>query len=103
MRPSPLSAEQIEQQLQMLNEHAPKPWQIDDDKLSLDVRFKNFTEAFAFMTAVALKAEKLDHHPNWQNVYNRVSIQLTTHDVGGLTALDFELATAINALAERAK
>jgi len=97
MRPSLLSAEQIEQRLNTLNANAKQQWQVVEGKLSLDLRFKNFTEAFAFMTAVALKAEKIDHHPNWQNVYNRVSLQLTTHDVGGLTSLDFELATLINA------
>ncbi len=62
-------------------------------------RFKNFVEAFGFMTKVALLAEKLDHHPEWSNVYRTVSIALTTHDSKGVTALDVALATQIEALA----
>ncbi|GLS41798.1 putative pterin-4-alpha-carbinolamine dehydratase [Mesorhizobium tianshanense] len=54
--------------------------------------FKNFSEAFAFMTRVALAAEKMDHHPDWSNVYKTVNVSLNTHDAAGLTALDFELA-----------
>jgi 4a-hydroxytetrahydrobiopterin dehydratase len=54
--------------------------------------FRNFSEAFAFMTRTALAAEKLDHHPDWSNVYKTVEVKLNTHDAGGLTALDFELA-----------
>lgn len=64
--------------------------------------FADFSEAFAFMTRAALAAEKLNHHPNWSNVYNRVTIRLTTHDAnqgkGGLTTLDFTLADAFDAL-----
>jgi 4a-hydroxytetrahydrobiopterin dehydratase len=60
-------------------------------------RFKSFVEAFGFMTRVALLAEKLDHHPEWSNVYNRVTIVLTTHDSGGVTELDLKLATQIDA------
>ncbi|MBO6640217.1 MAG: 4a-hydroxytetrahydrobiopterin dehydratase [Roseitalea sp.] len=59
-------------------------------------RFKGFTEAFAFMTAAALTAEKMDHHPEWFNVYNRVEVRLTTHDSGGVTALDIDLAKAMD-------
>ncbi len=58
-------------------------------------RFRDFTEAFAFMTRVALLAEKADHHPEWTNVWNRVDILLTTHDAGGLSMRDIELARAI--------
>jgi 4a-hydroxytetrahydrobiopterin dehydratase len=58
--------------------------------------FENFSEAFAFMTLVALAAEKMDHHPDWSNVYKTVNVTLNTHDAGGLTALDFELASAMN-------
>lgn len=63
--------------------------------------FRNFSEAFAFMTRVALAAEKMDHHPDWSNVYGTVHIALSTHDAGGLTALDFELARRIDRLAAR--
>lgn len=60
--------------------------------ISRTFTFKNFSEAFAFMTRVALAAEKMDHHPDWSNVYKTVEVTLNTHDAGGLTALDFELA-----------
>jgi len=59
-------------------------------------KFGTFVEAFAFMTAAALTAEKMDHHPEWFNVYNRVEVRLTTHDSGGVTALDIALAAALN-------
>ena len=60
--------------------------------------FKDFMEAFSFMTQVALKAEKMNHHPEWFNVYNRVEITLTTHDAGGLTDKDQKLADYINSI-----
>lgn len=62
-------------------------------------RFKDFSEAFAFMTRVALAAEKAGHHPDWSNGYNRVEIALSTHDAGGLTERDIALATVIDAIA----
>ena len=65
--------------------------------------FKNFSEAFAFMTRVALAAEKMDHHPDWSNVYKTVDVTLNTHDAGGVTALDFELAKKMNRYFERLK
>lgn len=58
--------------------------------------FRNFSEAFAFMTRVALAAEKMDHHPDWSNVYSKVEVTLNTHDAGGLTVLDFDLAGKMN-------
>lgn len=61
--------------------------------------FKDFTEAFAWMTRMAITAEKLNHHPEWFNVYKRVDVTLTTHDVGGLSELDAKLATAMDASA----
>lgn len=61
--------------------------------------FRNFSEAFAFMTRVAMAAEKLDHHPDWTNVYKTVDVTLQTHDAGGLTELDFKLARKMNAYA----
>ena len=73
-------------------------WTVQTDRLSRDLRFATFVEAFGFMSQVALLAESRNHHPNWSNVYNRVSIELTTHDLGGISDLDVELATAINAL-----
>ncbi|WP_394691475.1 4a-hydroxytetrahydrobiopterin dehydratase [Hoeflea sp.] len=76
-------------------------WTIDagETALSRDFKFKNFSEAFGFMARAALVAEKLDHHPEWKNVYRTVDVRLTTHDAGGLTELDFELAAAMDAIA----
>jgi 4a-hydroxytetrahydrobiopterin dehydratase len=74
-------------------------WEIIGGKLHREFRFKDFVGAFRFMTALALRAEAKNHHPEWFNVYSRVVIDLTTHDAGGLTVLDFELAAAANELA----
>ena len=73
-------------------------WQVEDERLKRQWQFSDFSEAFAFMTRVALLAEAKQHHPNWSNVYNRVTIELTTHDLGGLSNLDAELAQSIDAL-----
>ena len=75
-------------------------WQHDDqrDAISRQFKFANFVEAWGFMTRVAIHAEKMNHHPEWSNVYNRVDITLTTHDCGGLSALDIGLAQKIEAL-----
>ena len=69
------------------------------DALRKSFKFKSFSEAWGFMTRVALAAEKLNHHPEWSNVYNRVEITLTTHDCGGLSDLDVTLARRIDKLA----
>jgi 4a-hydroxytetrahydrobiopterin dehydratase len=69
---------------------------LDHDALRREFRFKDFSEAWGFMARVALLAEKLDHHPDWSNVYNTVRIELTTHDAGGLSDNDVQLAQAIN-------
>jgi len=74
-------------------------WKLKDGKLYREFVFKNFTEAFAFMQKVAVLAEEMDHHPEWSNVYNKVQISLTTHDAGGITVLDFELAEKISRVA----
>jgi 4a-hydroxytetrahydrobiopterin dehydratase len=73
-------------------------WKVVNDKLNRSFKFNNFVDAFAFMTKVAIVAEKANHHPELFNVYNRVVIDLTTHDVGGIGLLDIELAKKINAL-----
>ena len=75
-------------------------WTLAADGLSIhrEVRFRDFSEAWGFMTRVALLAEKQDHHPDWSNVWNTVRITLSTHDAGGLTANDVRLAEAVNAL-----
>lgn len=76
-------------------------WVRSGETLSREFRFGSFTDAFAFMTLVAFDAERLDHHPEWRNVYNRVEIVLTTHDAGGLTHLDADLARRIEAAAAK--
>ena len=73
-------------------------WRIDDGKLHKAFRFRDFVEAFGFMAEVALLAEKQSHHPEWTNVYNTVTINLTTHDAGGISARDFEFAFSVDAL-----
>lgn len=74
-------------------------WSLRGGKLCRELKFADFGEAFGFMTRVALIAETLGHHPDWSNVWNRVSIELSTHDVGGLSAKDFELAARIDQVA----
>jgi 4a-hydroxytetrahydrobiopterin dehydratase len=72
-------------------------WQETNNQLKCSFKFKNFIDAFAFMTKVAFAAEKLNHHPNWSNVYNQVDIVLTTHDAGNkVTEKDWQLAKKIN-------
>lgn len=71
----------------------------DRDAIRRSLRFKDFNAAFAFMTRVALMAERMDHHPEWFNVYNRVEITLSTHDAGGLSERDLALARFIDAAA----
>jgi 4a-hydroxytetrahydrobiopterin dehydratase len=71
-------------------------WSLVGGKLHRELRFPDFSAAFGFMSRVALAAERMDHHPDWSNVYNRVTIDLETHDAGGLTALDFDLAAQIS-------
>jgi len=92
--PEPLSSQAIQSRLSELTQ-----WEINEaGMLHRDFQFSNFLDAFGFMSKVALLAEKMDHHPNWSNVYNRVSIDLTSHDAGGLTSRDFKLAKAIDRL-----
>lgn len=74
-------------------------WEEKDNKLVRTFKFRDFTEAFGFMTKVAIEAEKMDHHPNWSNVYNQVTIELTTHDAGNtVTDNDRNLASKIDSL-----
>ncbi len=73
-------------------------WSIKGKKLVRDWQFKDFFEAFGFITQVALLAQSMDHHPEWKNCYSKVSIELTTHDLGGLSNKDIELAQGINLL-----
>lgn len=73
-------------------------WELRDGKLYRRCQFADFVEAFGFMARVALLAERANHHPEWFNVYNKVEIELTTHDAGGISERDFALATEIDAL-----
>ncbi len=73
-----------------------------DTAITRTFTFDSFVVAFGFMTSAAIVAEKMNHHPEWSNVYNRVTVRLTTHDAGGLTAQDFDLASKMNALASSA-
>jgi 4a-hydroxytetrahydrobiopterin dehydratase len=76
-------------------------WSVQDGKLHRQFKFASFVEAFGFMSSLALVAESMGHHPEWFNVYNRVTIDLTTHDSGGITQLDIQLATQANRLAAK--
>ena len=73
-------------------------WEIHPKHIERNIIFKNFVDAFSFMTKVALLAEKYNHHPNWENVYSKVKIKLSTHDLGGISSLDNVLASEINNL-----
>ncbi len=84
-----------------MDDELPDGWTLEEGGKALlrTFKFKNFSEAFAFLTRVALYAEKIDHHPEFTNVWNRVDFRLTTHDTGGVTERDRKLARAINELA----
>jgi 4a-hydroxytetrahydrobiopterin dehydratase len=91
----PLTAEQIN----ALAGELPQ-WSLVDGKLHRELRFADFNEAFGFMTRAALLAEKMDHHPEWSNIYNKVDVTLSTHDAGGLTDLDLAMARAMEGWAQ---
>ena len=84
-------------QLDSFTEKNPS-WIIDNKTIKKEFKFDNFIEAFGFMSKVALLSEKMDHHPDWQNTYNKVKINLTTHDKGGITTNDIKLAESIDKL-----
>lgn len=90
-----LSAEAVAARLDNLT-----GWSLDGGKLHRSFRFADFRRAFAFMTGAALAAEKLNHHPEWFNVWSKVDVHLNTHEAGGITELDFQLAEAMNELAD---
>ena len=83
-----------------LNARSAAAWQIAENRLHKAFRFRDFNAAFGFVTRVALLAEAANHHPDWCNSYRDVQVHLTTHAVGGLTALDFALAARIDAVAD---
>ena len=76
-------------------------WRVKDEKLHREYRFADFVHAFGFMATAAIAIEKMNHHPEWFNVYNRVSVDLTTHDAGGISAKDFELARLLDSIAAK--
>lgn len=75
-------------------------WEYEDDALITDFEFDNFKDCMSAMNRIAFECEALNHHPEWTNIYNTLEIKLTTHDAGGVTDLDFQLATAINKIVE---
>lgn len=78
-----------------------KNWKIKNERLCRDFKFKNFPEAISFMVAVSFEAEKLNHHPEWRNVYSTVFVELITHDTNSITDKDYALAEAFDAVFER--
>ena len=93
---SKLSAEECVSRLEELNRNLSVPWEINSDlKLAKILRFDDFIQAQAFMSKVALYAKKHDHHPEWSNVHNKVAIELTTHDVEGISDKDYALASFV--------
>jgi 4a-hydroxytetrahydrobiopterin dehydratase len=88
------SQAQIHIQLKNINQalDVQQQWQVVEGKLIKTFKFKSFIRAFGWMSQIAIWAEKLNHHPEWCNIYNKVDVQLTTHDVGGISELDFKLA-----------
>ncbi len=92
-----LSEEEISEHLTTLDE-----WSLTNGKLRREYQFNDFIEAFGFMTRAAIVAEAMNHHPEWFNVYNKVIVELTTHDVDGLSNYDFQLAARMEQLASGA-
>ena len=88
-----LSDDQIKEKLKEL-----QGWQLVNGKLHKEFQFKDFNQAFGLMTRAALHAEKMDHHPEWFNVYNKLKVDLMTHDAGGITENDVKLAKILNSL-----
>lgn len=93
--PTLLSPQNLEKALGELSN-----WSIQTKKLHRQFQFPSFVEAFGFMSSVALVAESMGHHPEWFNVYNKVTVDLTTHDAGGITNLDIDLAKRMDQLAQ---
>ena len=90
-----LSQEEINEELKNL-----PGWSVVNEKLHKEIEFESFNQAFGFMTRAAMEIEKINHHPEWFNVYNRITVELTTHDAGGITKKDINLAKILNSLAQ---
>ena len=95
MAPSKLSEEEVKKQLAVL-----EGWSIANGKLHKEFVFEDFVDAFGFMSRAAIHIEKMNHHPEWFNVYNKIKIDLVTHDAGGITQNDINLARTLNSLAK---
>ena len=93
-RPTALSSKDVESRME-----SRPGWNLEHAKLHRIFEFKSFVEAFGFMSQIAILAEKMDHHPEWSNIYNCVEVFLTTHDAKGISELDFELAAHMDRLA----
>ena len=89
-----LSQEDINEELKNL-----PGWSVVNEKLHKEFQFESFNQAFGFMTRAAMEIEKMNHHPEWFNVYNKITVELTTHDAGGITKNDVNLAKILNSLA----
>lgn len=102
-----LTTDQLSSAIASLNQTtpdaAPGDWKLVAGKLHRVFQFPDFVTAFGFMAQIALVAERMNHHPEWFNVYGKVQVDLTTHDSGGLTELDIQLAQAMNAAARQAR
>lgn len=93
-----LSSEDLQSSLSKLNGTSSVTWRVVQEKLHTELVFPDFISAFGFMTRVAIIAEKMNHHPEWSNVYKKVEINLVTHDAGGITEKDVTIAQKISAL-----
>ena len=91
-----LTADELAQALKSL-----RGWTVSGGKLHRDYQFRDFIEAFGFMTSAAIVVQSMDHHPEWSNVYHRVAVDLVTHDAGGITGMDVDLAGRMEELASR--
>jgi len=89
-----LSQTEIDEELKSL-----QGWSVVNEKLHKEFQFDSFNQAFGFMTRAAMEIEKMNHHPEWFNVYNKITVELTTHDAGGITKNDVNLAKILNSLA----
>jgi len=87
-----LSKKDLEKRIEELNQSLSEDWILQDGKLFKEFKFSDFTAAFGFMSQVAITAEKMNHHPEWSNVYNKVNVHLRTHEANGITDKDFKLA-----------
>lgn len=96
----PRETKMTEEQIQAMVKQLPD-WKVTGGKLHREYKFPDFSTAFKFMATAVPAIEKMDHHPEWSNVYNRVTVDLTTHDAGGITAKDFDLAMLLEGIAKR--